>query len=212
MSADEEDSDLDKFIQSRLEEMMSADTEDAPKVSPIFLPPTKQSKLTRYFPGKQAAFLPPVKRRQEDRQPAGGRIMMSEKDIKRPKATHQEGKKDEEEIILTSSNEEEVLRLLSSCKELLFLLVFREGFTQFRDSTSFGSGFGSPLGVVVRVEGGGGHLHQGRAVETKLSKSDKSFLLHPSARKLAYNAKAFLSSLVGVFPPTSLSPSGWWTP
>ena len=45
--------------------------------------------------------------------------MMSEKDIKRPKATHQEGKKDEEEIILTSSNEEEVLRLLSSCKELL---------------------------------------------------------------------------------------------
>ena len=51
MSADEEDSDLDKFIQSRLEEMMSADTKNAPKVSPIFLPPTKQSKLTRYFPG-----------------------------------------------------------------------------------------------------------------------------------------------------------------
>ena len=66
MSADEEDSNLDEFIQSRLEKMMPADTEDAPKVKPIFLPPTKQSKLTRYFLGK---------RRQEDRQPAGGRIM-----------------------------------------------------------------------------------------------------------------------------------------
>ena len=33
--------------------------------------------------------------------------------------------------------------------------------------------------------GGGGHLHQGRAVETKLSKSDKSFLLElfPSSPK-----------------------------
>ena len=62
-------------------------------------------------------------------------------------------KKNEEEIILTSSNEEEVERILSGCKELVFLLVFREGFTQFRDTTSLGSGFGSPLGVVVRVEG-----------------------------------------------------------
>ena len=187
MSADEEDFNLDEFIQSRLEKMMPADTEDAPKVKPIFLPPTKQSKLTRYFLGKQAAFLPPVKRRQEDRQPAGGRIMMSEKDVKRPKTTHQEGKKDEEEIILTSSNEEEVLRLLSSCKELLFLLVFREGFTQFRDSHVLGiwlwesSGGGGEGGRA----GGGGHLHQGRAVETKLSKSDKSFLLElfPSSPK-----------------------------
>ena len=172
MSADEEDSNLDEFIQSRLEKMMPADTEDAPKVKP----PTKQSKLTRYFLGKQAAFLP-----------AGGRIMMSEKDVKRPKTTHQEGKKDEEEIILTSSNEEEVLRLLSSCKELLFLLVFREGFTQFRDSHVLGiwlwesSGGGGEGGRA----GGGGHLHQGRAVETKLSKSDKRFLLElfPSSPK-----------------------------
>ena len=60
---------------------------------------------------------------------------------------------DLEEIILTSINEEEVKRLLSSCKELVFLLMSREGFTQFRDTTSLGSGFGSPLGGVVRLEG-----------------------------------------------------------
>ena len=76
-----------------------------------------------------------------------------EKANKRLKTNHQEVKMDEEEIILTSSNEEEVERILSGCKELVFLLVFREGFTQFRDTTSLGSGFGSPLGVVVRVEG-----------------------------------------------------------
>ena len=34
---------MDEFIQSRLEEMMPADTEDAPKVKLIFLKPTKQS-------------------------------------------------------------------------------------------------------------------------------------------------------------------------
>ena len=33
-----------------------------------------------------------------------------------------------------------------------------------------------------------------------------SFLLHPSARKLAYDAKAFLSSLVGVLPPSIYLP------
>ena len=75
-----------------------------------------------------------------------------EKANKRMKTNHQEVKMDEE-MILTSSNKEEVERLLSGCKELVFLLVFMEGFTQFRDTMSLGSGFGSPLGVVVRVEG-----------------------------------------------------------
>ena len=50
MSAEEEDS--DQFIQSRLEEVMPADTEDAPKVRPTFQPQTKQFKLTTYFPRK----------------------------------------------------------------------------------------------------------------------------------------------------------------
>jgi hypothetical protein len=66
MSADDEDSDLDEFIQSMLEELMPADTEDAPKVKPIFQAPTKQSKRTSCFPGTQPSFLPPGKRRQED--------------------------------------------------------------------------------------------------------------------------------------------------
>ena len=52
MSAEEKDPDYDQFIQSRLEEMMPADTEDAPKVKPTFQPQTKQSKLTIYFPRK----------------------------------------------------------------------------------------------------------------------------------------------------------------
>jgi hypothetical protein len=185
MSA-EEDSDLDEFIQSRLEEMMPAGTEDASKVKPIFQAPTKQSKLTTYFSGKHGAFLPPVKRRQDDR---GQAVENIEKDIKRPKTNYQEVKMNEEEIILTSSNEEEVERLLSSCKELVFLLVFREGFTQFRDTTSLGSGFGSPLGVVVRVEGREGEVVFIRSELWRQSCPSQtrvffwnSFLLHPSAR------------------------------
>ena len=62
---------MDEFIQYKLEEMMPADTEDAPKVKPIFQAPTKQSKLTTYFPGKKTPFLPPVKKRQEDRMKEG---------------------------------------------------------------------------------------------------------------------------------------------
>ena len=50
MSAEEEDPDYDQFIQSRLEEMMPADTEGAPKVKPTFQPLTMQSKLTTYIP------------------------------------------------------------------------------------------------------------------------------------------------------------------
>ena len=69
MSA-EEDSDLDEFILTRLEKMMPADEAESPRVKPIFQAPTNQSKVARFFPGKQvaAAFLPPVHRRQEDRQ------------------------------------------------------------------------------------------------------------------------------------------------
>ena len=44
-------------------------------------------------------------------------------------------------------------RMWRCCKEVLLLMVFREGFTQFRDTTSLGSGFGSPLGEAMRVEG-----------------------------------------------------------
>ena len=41
----------DQFIQSRLEEMMPANTEDASKVKPTFQLQTMQ-KLTTYFPRK----------------------------------------------------------------------------------------------------------------------------------------------------------------
>ena len=51
-TAEEKDPDYDQFIQSRLEEMMPADTEDAPKVKPTFQPQTMQSKLTTHFPRK----------------------------------------------------------------------------------------------------------------------------------------------------------------
>ena len=149
--------------------MMPADTEDALKVKPIFQAPTKQSKLITYFPGKQTSFLPPVKRRQEDRMKEGLLVDKEpvndniEKANKRLKTNHQEVRIEVEETILISSNDEEVERLLSGCKELVFLLVFMEGFTQFRDTMSLGSGFGSPLGVVVRVEGQEGKVFFFRA-------------------------------------------------
>ena len=69
MSAEEEDPDYDQFIQCRLEEMMPADTEGAPKVKPTFQPITMQSKLTTYFP--RTSLLLPGKRRQEDRMKEG---------------------------------------------------------------------------------------------------------------------------------------------
>ena len=98
-------------------------------------------------------------------------------------------------------------RILSSCKEMTFLLVFSEGFTQFRDIPGLGSGFGSPLGVVVRVVGQEGEVTFIRAelwrkscqTQTRVFFWD-TFLLHPSARKLVYDGKAFLSNLVYVLP------------
>ena len=95
---------MDEFIQYKLEEMMPADTEDAPKVKPIFQAPTKQSKLTTYFPGKQTSFLPPVKRRQEDRMKEG--LLAAAKPVNdniekantRQKTNHQEVKIYEEDV------------------------------------------------------------------------------------------------------------------
>ena len=89
-----------------------------------------------------------------DREPVNDDI---EKANKRLKSNNQV-MKDDEEIIFTGSNEEDVERLLSGCKELVFLLVFREGFLQFRVITSLGFCFGSPLGVVVRVKGQEGEV------------------------------------------------------
>ena len=100
-------------------------------------------------------------------------------------------------------------RLLTGCKEL----VLREGFTQFRDTTFLGSGFWSPLGVVVRVEGQQGEVFFTRAELWRQSCPSRkrvffwnTFLLHPIVRKLVYDAKAFLGSLVRVLPPSTSLP------
>ena len=112
-----------------------------------------------------------------------------------------------EEIVLDSSNQKEVELIQSGCKELVSLLVFREGFTQLRDTTAFGSGFGSPQGVVVRVVGKEGEVTFIRAELWRQSCPNQTrtffwdtFLLHPSATKLVYDGQAFLSSLVSVLP------------
>ena len=82
--------------------------------------------------------------------------------------------------------------------------MLREGFTQFRDT--FWSG----------GEGGrtaeGGLLHQGRAVETKLSKSDKSFLLEhfppsPICHEAGVRCQGLSEQSGGCLAPLHLPPS-----
>jgi len=219
---------LDNFIQSRLEEMLP-DTEAVPKVKPKFQfqPPVKQAKLTNYYHSNQKKQ---VNRLEECPLNEDELVEKNNKKMKRKSIFDSQKVEDapskmmkmeetdidtEEEIFLTSSNQEEVKMILSSCKEMSFLLVFREGFTQFRDTTALGSGFGSPLGVVVRVVGQEGEVtfiraelwRQSCPTQTRVFFWD-TFLLHPSARKLVYDGKAFLSSLVGVLPPSiNLPPS-----
>ena len=67
--------------------------------------------------------------------------------------------------------------------------------------------------MVVRVEGQQREVFFIRAELWRQSCSSRSrvffwntFLLHPFARKLAYDAKASLSSLVGVLPPCTYLP------
>ena len=230
-SAELEDTDLDSFIQSRLEEILPV-PENVPKTK--FQPPTKQAILTKYYPSRATlpAFLPPVKKPKLDKlvqtpaihieENTGQAKMKSFKfnqkmeDIKSNQMKlHDTDINKDEEVVLTSSNQEEMVKIITSCKELVFLMVFREGFSQFRDTTALRYGFGSPVGVTVRVVRQEGEVTFIRAELWKQSCSNQTriffwntFLLHPSARKLVYDGKAFLSSLVSLLPSSSC----WWTP
>ena len=86
-------------------------------------------------------FLPPVKKRKVNI----GKCHLEEV------ATGSESINLNELFSLTTNNQSEVLQMLHKCKELAFLIVFREGFTQFRDMSTIGAGFGSPRYVAVRV-------------------------------------------------------------
>ena len=120
------DLELDQFVQQKMnEELMKPQKKDDQK-----------SKLPVV-----GRFLPPVKKRKVNI----GKCHLEEV------ATGSESINENELFSLTTNNQSEVLQMLHKCKELAFLIVFREGFTQFRDMSTIGAGFGSPRYVAVRV-------------------------------------------------------------
>ena len=218
------DIELDEFIESRLKEIVP-DNEPAQTIKPMFHPPTKQSKLTNYYPSrsKLPSFKPPLKNGSE--QDADKKLMEIKETVdnlekqKNMDDHHDNAKNskklkmEEDEIIINENNIEDVEKILFGCKELVFLMVFREGFTQLRDTSALGTDFGSPMGVVVRVEGKEGDVKFIRVELWRKSCSVETrvffwnfFLLHPSARKLVYDGKAFLISLLSVLPTSITVP------
>ena len=131
-SSEDENSDLelDQFVQQKMnEELMKPQKKDDQKSD-------QKSKLPVV-----GRFLPPVKKRKVNI----GKCHLEEV------VTGSESINENELFSLTTNNQSEVLQMLHKCKELAFLIVFREGFTQFRDMSTIGAGFGSPRYVAVRV-------------------------------------------------------------
>merc|ERR1719233_1694910 len=223
---DVKDIELEEFIEFRLEEIIH-DNKEVQTTKPIFQPPTKQSKLTNYYPSRRSqlpTFQPPLKNgpdQDKDRKLLmGSKKSSNDSEKLKNKADNQDDelntkklKTEVDEFIMNENDKEEVEKILCGCKEIAFLMVFREGFTQFRDTAALGYDFGSPMGVVVRVEEKEGEVkfirvelwRKSCSVETRLFFWN-SFLLHPSARKLVYDGKAFLNSLLSVLPPSTTIP------
>ena len=114
----------------------------------LFLPPVKKRKPVDKEPessemscnleqekapkvSMKQSFLPPVKKRKPiDKESESHK---SEKRKKTNNAMLNIIAENMEVKSLTEANLPEVTEMLTGCKELSFLLVFKEGFTQFRD-------------------------------------------------------------------------------
>ena len=95
------------------------------------------------------------------------------------------------------------------------MLVFKEGFTQFRDMSAIGTGFGTPNHLIVRIV-----LNDNTIDYIKIELWTKScskkvrilfweeFLIKSTARKIVFDGKAFLGSVKAILPhSTDLPPS-----
>ena len=122
------DAELDQFVQQKMNEE-------------LLKPQIKDDQLSK-LPVVGRFLLPPVKKRKVniEKFPAAEEVVTGTECIN-----------ENELFSLSTNNQSEVLQLLYRCKELAFLIVFREGFTQFRDMSTIGAGFGSPRYVTVRV-------------------------------------------------------------
>ena len=176
-SQEEEDMLLDNFIESRMEEEMTESSFEEDKK-----------------PFKKPLSLPPIKKRK------------TENVVKVTSDSNRSVFKE-----LTENIFEPVSEFLTNCKELGFLIVFREGYTQFRDTSTLGSGFGSPEHIIVRIvkENDDVEFVKVKLWAKSLSKGCKmyfwqQFIVKNKARKLVFDGKALLNSVLSVYPDERL--------
>ena len=114
-----EDEELDEFVMQRLSELEAEEDK------------------TNHLKRKRAGSEPlETKRWREDAESAGETQDAPEK-VKKLGL--------ENEILLRKENYQQVSAVLKNCQEMTFLLVLREGYSQFHQAPKIlGSGFGSP--------------------------------------------------------------------
>ena len=216
-SSEEEQTDttLDEFIQARIDEEVgfAIKSDKQPNESirpkkPCFLPPVKKRKLDEPKAGKpdKAENVSKKKLDFTDAEKKGN--LENKLGLAAGKAEVKDDFK-----ILTEGNLSEVKNMLKGCKELSFLLVFKEGFTQFRDMSTIGTSFGSPRHVIVRIV-----LEDGTTDYIKIelwasSSASKvraffwdEFLVNSTARKIVFDGKAFLGCVQAIFPHSNNAP------
>ena len=116
---------------------------------------------------------------------------------------------------LSENTCEDISDAVMNCKELCFLVVFREGFTQLKDTSTLGSNFGSPEYIIVRIikEDTEILFVKVRLWSKSFSEKLKSFFwdqffIKASTRKLVFDGKTFLNCVLSAYPPgTKLPPT-----
>ena len=108
-------------------------------------------------------------------------------------------------IVVGEESFENIESLLLKDKELSFVIVFREGFTQFKDNSALSANFGTPKYVAVRMidEDSHEYFFRGDLWNVKTSVKCLQFFfntfLFNDVQKCVYDSKGFLNSILPLY-------------
>ena len=189
-SSSSEDEELDDFVMMRLRQL-EADEE-------------KENRLSRDRTGSES---PERKKLREDVEVSA---------VKGKENPEEEKKLElENEILLRKENYLQISAILKDCKEMTFLLVLREGFSQFHQAPkTVGSGFGTPKYLLVRIVKEDQTIcfiraelwHTLCSDQTKMFFWQEFLVARNETRKLVYDGKALLNCILAAMPAQTQLP------
>ena len=163
----------------------------------------EEEKKTRLKRERTSVESPAKKKRREDVERAAMGVKSKENPEKEKKLEL------ENEISLRKENYQAISAVLKDCKEMTFLLVMREGYSQFYQVPKLlDSGFGTPQYLLVRIVRENQTIcfiraelwHKYCSDQTKMFFWQEFIEARNEVRKLVYDGKALLNCIMAAMP------------